>query len=41
MVHTVEPGIYGEGFGGIRIEDAVLVNEDGPELLSPFSRDIV
>jgi len=41
MVHTVEPGIYAKDFGGIRIEDAVRVTDEGSELLAPFSRDIV
>jgi Xaa-Pro aminopeptidase len=41
MVHTVEPGIYVEDIGGIRIEDAVLVTDEGSELLAPFSRNIV
>jgi len=29
MVHTVEPGVYIKDFGGVRIEDVVLVKKDG------------
>jgi Xaa-Pro aminopeptidase len=37
-VVTVEPGVYLEGLGGIRIEDTVLVGPDGPEILTPASK---
>jgi Xaa-Pro aminopeptidase len=38
-VVTVEPGVYLEGFGGIRIEDTVLVGSGPPETLTPAPKD--
>jgi Xaa-Pro aminopeptidase len=40
-VYTVEPGIYLDGWGGIRVENVVAVGESGAENLSPYDLDIV
>ena len=41
MVFTVEPGIYLPKFGGVRIEDDILINKDGFELLTNVSRNLI
>jgi Xaa-Pro aminopeptidase len=39
-VVTLEPGLYRAGFGGCRLEDLVLVTEDGAENLTTFPYDL-
>ena len=40
MAITIEPGVYLEGFGGIRIEDTVVVTDRGCEILTPTAKEL-
>jgi len=40
MAVTIEPGVYIEGWGGIRIEDTIIVTETGCEILTPTPKDL-
>jgi Xaa-Pro aminopeptidase len=39
-VVTVEPGLYRQGYGGVRLEDLVLVTADGAENLTQYPYDL-
>lgn len=41
MILTIEPGTYKPGWGGIRIEDTVIVTDDGCEILTHFPKELM
>ncbi len=40
-VITIEPGIYRPGFGGCRLEDILVVTDEGPDVLTAFPYDLI
>lgn len=40
MAITIEPGVYLEDFGGIRIEDTIVVTDKGCEILTPTPKEL-
>jgi Xaa-Pro aminopeptidase len=41
MILTIEPGTYKPGWGGVRIEDTLLVTEDGHRVLTKFPKELM
>ena len=40
MTLTIEPGIYVPGYGGVRIEDTVIVTDGEPEIITPLPKTV-
>jgi Xaa-Pro aminopeptidase len=41
MVFTIEPGVYVEGLGGVRLESLVYLGSQGPEILSTMTKELI
>jgi Xaa-Pro aminopeptidase len=41
MVFTVEPGVYVEGVGGVRIEDTVTISQSGLKILTHSTKKMI
>ena len=41
QVWTIEPGVYIEGFGGMRIEDDIVITEGEPLILTEFPKELI
>ncbi|MHB8064351.1 MAG: M24 family metallopeptidase [Ruminiclostridium sp.] len=41
MAVTIEPGIYVEGLGGVRIEDTIIIKDDNPIVLTKSKKDLI
>jgi len=41
MVITVEPGIYVQGLGGVRIEDIIVIESDGCKILTQSTKEVI
>ncbi len=41
MAVTVEPGIYVEGLGGVRIEDTIIIRDEKPQILTQASKELI
>lgn len=41
MVFTIEPGIYLPGFGGVRIEDVIVLENSGPRILTKSTKEVI